>query len=108
MTQNVLTNDEAVTWSKHFFRSIFLTFERYLTNLRGTFVLVPISTHPIVHYQNLDLVIFKGQNSDPLHCGTQIENNVLSILNGPFRMWENVRLQNSSQLPLFWDLKGES
>jgi hypothetical protein len=39
MTQNVLTNDEAVT---------FITFERYVTNLRGTFVLVPISTHPSI------------------------------------------------------------
>jgi hypothetical protein len=26
---------------------IFVTFERYVTHLRGTFVLVPISTHPI-------------------------------------------------------------
>jgi hypothetical protein len=46
MTQNVLTNDEAVTGSKHFF----VTFERYITNLWGTFVLVPISTHPSVEY----------------------------------------------------------
>jgi hypothetical protein len=46
MTQNVLSNDEAVTWSKHFF---FVTFERYVTNLRGTFAPIPISTHPTVH-----------------------------------------------------------
>jgi hypothetical protein len=26
---------------------VFVTFERYVTNLRGTFVPVPISTHPI-------------------------------------------------------------
>jgi hypothetical protein len=46
MTQNVLTNDEAVTGSKHFDSFIFVTFERYVTNLRGTFVPVPIPTHP--------------------------------------------------------------
>jgi hypothetical protein len=50
MTQNVLTNDEAVTGSKHFFAFIFVTFERYVTNLRGTFVLVLIPTHPTVHF----------------------------------------------------------
>jgi hypothetical protein len=38
MTQNVLTNDEEVTGS-----IIFVTFERYVTNFRGTFVPVPIS-----------------------------------------------------------------
>jgi hypothetical protein len=48
MTQNVLTNDEEVTGSKHFFLFIFVTFGRQVTNLRGTFVLVPISTHPSV------------------------------------------------------------
>jgi hypothetical protein len=37
MTQKVVTNDEAVTGSKHFF-AIFGTFGRYITNLRGTFV----------------------------------------------------------------------
>jgi hypothetical protein len=50
MTQNVVANDEAVTGSKHrLFSSISDTFERYVTNLRGTFVLVPISTHPNVY-----------------------------------------------------------
>jgi hypothetical protein len=38
MTQNVVTNDEAVSGSKNFFLAIFGTFERYVTNLRGTFV----------------------------------------------------------------------
>jgi hypothetical protein len=42
MPQNVLTNDEVVTGSKHFFSLIFVTF---LGN-KGTFVLVPISSHP--------------------------------------------------------------
>jgi hypothetical protein len=37
MTQKVVTNDEAVTGSKKIF-SIFCTFGRYVTNLRGTFV----------------------------------------------------------------------
>jgi hypothetical protein len=49
MTQNDLTNDEAVTGQNTFFSFIFVTYERYrtyVTNLRGTFVLVPISTHP--------------------------------------------------------------
>jgi hypothetical protein len=50
MTQNVLTNDEAATGSKHFFSFIFVTFARYVTNLRGTFVPVPISTHPTIQY----------------------------------------------------------
>jgi hypothetical protein len=49
MTQNVLTNDEEVTGSKYFFSFIFVTFEKYVTNLRGTFVPVPISTHPTIH-----------------------------------------------------------
>jgi hypothetical protein len=31
------------------FSFIFITMERYVTNLRGTFVLVPISTHPTAH-----------------------------------------------------------
>jgi hypothetical protein len=47
MTQNVLTNDEAVFGSKHFL-NIFVTFERQVTNLRGTFVPIPISTHPVI------------------------------------------------------------
>jgi hypothetical protein len=38
MIQKVVTNDEAVAGSKHFFLAIFGTFERYITNLRGTFV----------------------------------------------------------------------
>jgi hypothetical protein len=48
MTQNVLTKDEAVTWVKTLFLFIFVTFERNVTNLRDTFVLVPISTHPTI------------------------------------------------------------
>jgi hypothetical protein len=38
MTQNVRTNDEAVTGPKQFFVLIFLTFERDTTNYRGTLV----------------------------------------------------------------------
>jgi hypothetical protein len=39
MTQKVVTNDEAATGSKIFFCvAIFGTFERYVTNPRGTFV----------------------------------------------------------------------
>jgi hypothetical protein len=37
-------------WVKPLFSFIFVTFERYVTNLRGTFVPVPISTHPTVQY----------------------------------------------------------
>jgi hypothetical protein len=37
MTQKVETNDEAVTGSKKFLFAIFGTFERYVTNLMGTF-----------------------------------------------------------------------
>jgi hypothetical protein len=36
MILDVVTNDEAVTWSKNVF-AIFGTFERYVINLRGTF-----------------------------------------------------------------------
>jgi hypothetical protein len=51
MTQNVLTNDEAVTWVKTFFFSNILdTFERYETNPRDAFVLVPISTYSSILY----------------------------------------------------------
>jgi hypothetical protein len=46
MTQSVLTNDEAVTGSKHFFHLFSLLLKGYVTNLRGTLVPVPISTHP--------------------------------------------------------------
>jgi hypothetical protein len=53
MTQNVGTNDEAVTGSKQFF-FIFLTFERDTTNYRGTLVesvkKIQQSTHPTVQY----------------------------------------------------------
>jgi hypothetical protein len=38
MTQQVMTNDEAVTGSKKIFFAIFGTFGRFVTNLRGTFV----------------------------------------------------------------------
>jgi hypothetical protein len=38
MTQNVRTSDEAVTGSKQTFFSIFFTFERDITNYRGTLV----------------------------------------------------------------------
>jgi hypothetical protein len=38
MTQNVGTNDKAVTGAKKFFWSFFLTFERNTTVLRGTLV----------------------------------------------------------------------
>jgi hypothetical protein len=51
MTQQVVTNDEAVTGSKNFFFAIFGTFGRYVTNLRGTFVEIaksPKSTHPSI------------------------------------------------------------
>jgi hypothetical protein len=36
MNQKVVTNDKAVT--RNFFSSIFDTFERYVTNLRGALV----------------------------------------------------------------------
>jgi hypothetical protein len=53
-TQNVGTNDKAVTGSKQFFFFIFLTFERETTNYRGTLVehvkKVKKSTHPNVQY----------------------------------------------------------
>jgi hypothetical protein len=49
MTQNVVTNDEAVTGSQHFI-AIFGNIGSYETNLRGTFVdnvkKSPKSTHP--------------------------------------------------------------
>jgi hypothetical protein len=50
MAKNVVTNDERWSghWGKKLFSSVFVTFERYVTNLRGTLVLVPISTHPLV------------------------------------------------------------
>jgi hypothetical protein len=38
MTQNVGSNDEAVTGSKQFFCFIFLAFERDTTNYRGVLV----------------------------------------------------------------------
>jgi hypothetical protein len=38
MTQNFVTNDESVTGSKLNFFSIFVTFERVTTKLRGTLV----------------------------------------------------------------------
>jgi hypothetical protein len=68
MTQNVLTNHEAVTGSKHFFSFIFVIFERYVTNFRGTCVLVPISTHPTIHYT--------------VRLRTESEANLLLLLNG--------------------------
>jgi hypothetical protein len=37
MAKNLMTNDDAVTRSKRFI-AIFGTFERFVTNLRGTFV----------------------------------------------------------------------
>jgi hypothetical protein len=38
MTQKFMTNDEEITGSKKFLKTIFGTFGRYVTNLRGTFV----------------------------------------------------------------------
>jgi hypothetical protein len=38
-------------WVKTLFPFIFVTCERYVTNLRGTFVPVPISTHPTLQYE---------------------------------------------------------
>jgi hypothetical protein len=45
-------------WVKTLFSFIFVTSERYVTNLRGTFVPVPKSTHPTVQYCSLILDIF--------------------------------------------------
>jgi hypothetical protein len=49
-SQNVVTNDEEVTWPKKIVFAIFATFGRYVTNLRGTLVenvkKSPKSTHP--------------------------------------------------------------
>jgi hypothetical protein len=39
-------------WVKTLFAFIFVTFERYVTNLSGTVVPVPISTHPTRRIQN--------------------------------------------------------
>jgi hypothetical protein len=36
-------------WVKTLFSPVFGSFVRYAANLRGTFVLVPISTHPILY-----------------------------------------------------------
>jgi hypothetical protein len=45
----------------------FVTFERYVTNLRTTFVLFPISTHPIKQYSIANVTIFYYRNL-PFFC----------------------------------------
>jgi hypothetical protein len=60
MTQNVGTNDEAVTWSKHFF-VIFLTFDRDTTIL-GVML---VENAKNVKNQPILFASVSAQNSDP-------------------------------------------
>jgi hypothetical protein len=57
MTQKIVTNDEAVTWSKNFFFTILGTFGRYryVTNLRGTLVenVKKVQNQPTLKWQFL-------------------------------------------------------
>jgi hypothetical protein len=57
-------------WVRTLFSFIFVTFERYVvTNLRGTFVPVPISTNPTIQYpptvHALRTTVYRGAYRQP-------------------------------------------
>jgi hypothetical protein len=65
MAQKVVTNDESVALSKHFSRLFsLLLIGINVTNLSGSFVIIPISTHPKQHL----LTFYK------ISCGIAIAN----------------------------------
>jgi hypothetical protein len=70
MAQKVVTNDEEVTGSKKIFVAIFVTFRRYVTNPRGTFVenVKKVQNQPTLQYSSLghlpELCTQKQANSD--------------------------------------------
>jgi hypothetical protein len=71
MTQKVVTNDEEVTGSKIFFY-IFGTFERYVTNLRGTFA------ENVKKVQNQSTLLYS--------IPTGLQDNLFPLLSPPYTL----------------------